>query len=532
MLRLASSPRARVVVLAVGLFAGVFATRMLTDAAGTGVGFLYTIPIVILAVEFGRKGGVASGLTALALFAVWAQLQSPEPVDAVGYLSRAAVFLLVGWVTGRMAERLRAAAERVELSARHFEVARDLLCTANLDGYMVQMNGSWEKTLGWTAEELMARPFLDFVHPDDREHTEHEAGLNATGDYTASFTNRYQTKDGGWRWIEWTSKTDLEHGLIHASARDVTDRREDERARKEAEERFRRAFEDSAVGMAVVGVEGEKANLIIQANESLAGIVGVSVDELVGTQTLRDLADPEDVERIAGGMRALAQGETALFRCEFRIRRPDGGRVWVDLTTSLVRDESGRPLYWLSQVIDIDVRKLAAEQLQYLADHDALSGVFNRRRFEQELERELGHAAARGGQGAVLLLDVDRFKDINDTLGHAVGDAVISRLGETFSNRLRTMDVVARLGGDEFAVLLRRVGADDAMDVASGLRELAVERLSDIPLDGVGKVTLSVGVATFGEDQDVPTPDELLNRADHAMYAAKRAGGNRVSAGV
>ena len=217
------------------------------------------------------------------------------------------------------------------------------------------------------------------------------------------------------------------------------------------------------MGMAVVGVEGENANLIIQANESLARMIGMSVEELVGTPTLAELADPEDVERIAEGMRQLHDGRDLAVPLRVPDRRPDGRRLWVDLTTSLVRDEDGEVLYRLSQVVDIDARKQAAEQLQHLADHDALSGVFNRRRFEQELERELGHAASRGGQGAVLLLDVDHFKDINDTLGHAVGDAVISRLGETFSGRLRTMDVVARLGGDEFAVLLRRVDPDDAI---------------------------------------------------------------------
>jgi diguanylate cyclase (GGDEF)-like protein/PAS domain S-box-containing protein len=532
MWRLASGPRARVVMFSIALFAAVFVIRMTIDAAGTGVGFLYVVPIVILAVEFGRTAGLASGLLALGLFAIWAQFQSPEQVDAVGYLSRATVFLLVGSLTGRMAERLRTANQRMEAGARHFEVARDLLCTSNFEGYMVHLNGSWEKTLGWTAEELMARPFLDFVHPDDRERTERESALVTTGDFTASFTNRYRAKDGSWHWIEWASKADMEHRLVYASARDVTARRLEDRARREAEERFRRAFEDSAVGMAVVGVEGEKANLIVDANESLARMIGMSVEELVGTSKLSTLAHPDDVARIAEGMYQLHDGRTSLFRCEFRIVRPDGRRLWVDMTTSLVRDDDGEPLYRLSQVVDIDARKQVAEQLQHLADHDALSGVFNRRRFEQELERELGHAAARGGRGAVLLLDVDRFKEINDTLGHAVGDAVISRLGETFSARLRTMDVVARLGGDEFAVLLRRVEPDDAVQVADGLRELALERLSDLPLNGLAAVTLSVGVATFGNGEEIPTPDDLLSQADHAMYDAKRAGGNRVSGGV
>ena len=323
----------------------------------------------------------------------------------------------------------------------------------------------------------MARPFLDFVHPDDREQTEREAALITTGDFTASFTNRYRTKDGGWRWIEWASKADMEQRLIYASARDVTERgASDERARREAEERFRRAFEDSAVGHgAWWASRARRPTSSSRRTRAWPGSSACPVDELVGTPTLRDLADPEDVERIAEGMRAAARrARASLFRCEFRIRRPDGRRVWVDLTTSLVRDEDGRPLYRLSQVVDIDARKQAAEQLQYLADHDALSGVFNRRRFEQELERELGHAAARGGQGAVLLLDVDRLQGINDTLGHAVGrrrdlaprrDLQPAGCGRwTWSRGSAATSSRCSCGGST---------PEDAIQVASGLRELA-----------------------------------------------------------
>jgi diguanylate cyclase (GGDEF)-like protein/PAS domain S-box-containing protein len=529
MWRHASGPRTRTLAIATALFAAVFVLRMTTDAAGTGVGFLYVVPIVMLSVEFGRRGAAAAALVAMVLFTIWAQTQATDTVDAVGYLSRATVFALVGWVTGLMAERLHRQAESLEASARYFEVSRDLLCTASVDGYFIHLNGAWEEELGWTREELMARPFLEFVHPDDRDLT---AARAREGKFATPLTNRYRTKSGDYRCIEWSAKADAEHGVIHASARDVTDRVAAEKAAKVSEERFQRAFKDSAVGMAVVGVFGPKANLILDANDSLAEMIGMPVEELIGTPTLAELADPEDVERITQGMLALHDGSLALFRCEFRIRRPDGKRLWVDLTTSLVCDDDGKPLYRLSQIVDIDARRRAAEELQHLADHDALSGVYNRRRFEQELERELAHAATRGGRGAVLLLDVDRFKSINDTLGHATGDAVISELGRTLSERLRTTDVVARLGGDEFAVLLRRVDAADANEVAYSLRELASERLSELPQAGLGAVTLSVGVAIFGDGGEIPTPDELLNQADHAMYDAKRAGGNRVSASV
>ena len=244
MWRHASGPRTRTLAIATALFAAVFALRMSTDAAGTGVGFLYVVPIVMLAVEFGRRGAAAAASVAMVLFTIWARSARPDRDGlAPGYLSGRRVFVLVGWVTGLMAERLHRQAESLEASARYFEVSRDLLCTASLDGYFIHLNGAWEEELGWTREELMARPFLEFVHPDDREMT---AARATEGKFATPFTNRYRTKSGDYRCIEWSAKADTEHGVIHASARDVTDRVAAEKAAKVSEERFRAAFKDSA----------------------------------------------------------------------------------------------------------------------------------------------------------------------------------------------------------------------------------------------------------------------------------------------
>ena len=173
-------------------------------------------------------------------------------------------------------------------------------------------------------------------------------------------------------------------------------------------------------------------------------------------------------------------------------------------------------------------RKASEERLRFLADHDPLSGVYNRRRFEQELQRELDLATSRPRHSVLLLLDVDRFKSINDTLGHAVGDAVIARLGDALRDRLRSADVVARLGGDEFATILRRVDVPAARDVARDLQAVAAQRLAAIVGDAHGPVTLSVGLVEIG---DGTTPDELLSLADRALYAAKAAGRDRVVTG-
>jgi diguanylate cyclase (GGDEF)-like protein/PAS domain S-box-containing protein len=520
----APGPRARVLLIAAGLFAAIFAARLLSGEVTNGITFLYVLPVVLVGVELGHRAGAAAGALALALFAVWTLVDDPG-LGLVAYLSRAFAFVGVGVVTGQISERMREALRAAETTAKHFEVARDLLCTIGFDGYIKSLNDSWEATLGWSRDELMARPFMEFVHPDDKAETERTAADVAQGEVTASLTSRYSTKLGGWRSIEWTAMADIDERVIYAAGRDVTERINADHARKQAEERFRRAFEDSATGMALMGAED---SVILAANRSLARILRIPHTELVGKVSLSELADPSDAAAVNRGLKRLEQGDAPLYRGEIRVVRSDGRRVWVDMTASIVRDEEGNPLYRLSQILDIDARRRAEEQLRHMADHDPLSGVYNRRRFEQDLQRELGYSSMKRSRGAVLLLDVDRFKDINDTLGHAAGDAVIARIGATLIERLRSVDTIGRLGGDEFAVLLRRVDPQAAHEVARSVRDLTIAKLADVAGAGAGSITLSVGVAAFG-DGYTPSMDELLHTADAAMYEAKRAGGNRVA---
>jgi diguanylate cyclase (GGDEF)-like protein/PAS domain S-box-containing protein len=516
-----------VLVAAALTFAAIFVALELDQNAGSGLSILYLLPVVLVGVELGRRAGIVAGLVAFGLYVAWAP-SAAVALAPSAYATRALVCVLIGAVAGHLADRLRSVAAEAEAGSRHFELSRDLLGTAGFDGRFRHLNGAWERCLGWTREELMARPFVDFVHPDDRERTESEAALASAGGFTASFTNRYAAKDGSWRWIEWTSQVDAERGLIHAAARDVTERREADAAQREAEERFRRAFDDSATGMAVVGVEGERRELLLDANESLGRIFGCPREQLVGTRALTAMIDPAHAPALARGMEELLRGADAVHRSEYRLVRPDGVRVWLDMTASLVRDTGGRPLYRLVQVLDVTERKTSEERLRFLADHDPLSGVFNRRRFEQELQREVDLGTSRPRRSVLLLLDVDRFKSINDTLGHATGDAVIARLGDALRSRLRSADVVARLGGDEFAAVLRRVDLPAARDVARDLQQVAAQRLASVVGDAHGPVTLSVGlVEIVGET----TADELLSQADRALYAAKAAGRDRVVVG-
>ena len=171
-----------------------------------------------------------------------------------------------------------------------------------------------------------------------------------------------------------------------------------------------------------------------------------------------------------------------------------------------------------------DLRTLLAttSQLRHLADHDALTGLPNRRRFEQELARHLAHVRRHGPEGAALVLDLDCFKPVNDTFGHAAGDRLLARVADVLRERLRVTDVVARLGGDEFAILLPRVDRAGAGAVAHSIVETV--RAEALTADAHG-VTVSIGVVPF-DACATALPDGVLALADLAMYDAKAAGGD------
>jgi diguanylate cyclase (GGDEF)-like protein len=174
---------------------------------------------------------------------------------------------------------------------------------------------------------------------------------------------------------------------------------------------------------------------------------------------------------------------------------------------------------------DVTERERIAARLRYLADHDPLTGLLNRRRFEEELAERVAQASRYGGGGAVLLLDIDNFKDVNDSLGHHAGDAVIKSVAELLHEDLRETDVLARLGGDELAVLLPYAGTDEARGVAGKLVDTVRGHRVEFKGESL-RVTTSVGVALISRLR-TQTAEELMIQADVAVYEAKAAGRDR-----
>ena len=290
-----------------------------------------------------------------------------------------------------------------------------------------------------------------------------------------------------------------------------------ERGLHEHKDRFESAFNNAPIGMALLDLDGRW----LQVNSALCLITGYSQARLQAT-TLRAITHPEDVGLDKQGIRALLAGEAPNSQCEKRYVHAWGHHVWVQETTSIVRDEAGVPQYFVTQVQDISERKELARRLEHVVDHDFLTGLFNRRFFEQALEREAERVERYGGAGAVLMVDLDHFKEINDTFGHRAGDDVLMGVASLLRQRLRSTDIVARVGGDEFAVLLTHTDSHHVQLVADELVK-ALARETAFLSDHSVRITASVGVAMI----DSHTDAEVLACADLAMYEAKQTGRDR-----
>ncbi|HUR83743.1 MAG TPA: EAL domain-containing protein, partial [Solirubrobacteraceae bacterium] len=292
---------------------------------------------------------------------------------------------------------------------------------------------------------------------------------------------------------------------------------------REAEERFHRAFEDAGTGMALIGVGGTIEGRFLEVNDALCASTRYSRSELLEMK-IAAITHPEDAPETLELVRRLTAGEIPSLQGETRLLDAEGGVVWTAFSTSVIRDGDGRPLYRIAQLQDVTERKRFEGQLQHLADHDPITALFNRRRLEEELARELAAADRYGTGGAVLALDLDNFKYVNDTLGHSAGDELIASVAHILRDRVRRTDTVARLGGDEFAIILPHVDARQATRIAE---ELLVAIRTDAVVTsakGSRRATASIGIAPFPQATGDLSGEELLIEADIAMYDAKEAG--------
>jgi diguanylate cyclase (GGDEF)-like protein/PAS domain S-box-containing protein len=406
------------------------------------------------------------------------------------------------------------------------EHATDLISRHSADGTYLFASPACEALVGYTPDELIGINCFDRMHPDDVGEILDGLRRLMASDEVGAGTVEYRSrrKDGTWGWFETSVRAIRdEQGQLSellAVTRDIDARKEVETELREAEERFRRAFEDGPIGMTLVAPDGA----FLQSNRALSTILGRSDDELRAT-TVQALTHPEDVEVSASHMDALMAGRVSSYRLEKRYLRNDGTPVWCQLSVSLVRSSvDGTPLYTMSQIEDISDRRAIEERLSHQALHDALTGLSNRTLLLDRVRQAVARSARTGRAIAVLFIDLDRFKLVNDSLGHESGDELLVAVAERLLAVVRPDDTVARLGGDEFVVLCEDLGEEGIVAVAERLRASLAEPYA--LRGGEVSVRASIGIATPADGGSAA--ETLVRDADAAMYRAKERGRDRV----
>jgi diguanylate cyclase (GGDEF)-like protein/PAS domain S-box-containing protein len=396
-----------------------------------------------------------------------------------------------------------------------------------LDGVIRAWNAGAERMYGYTANEVVGHPY-DLIVPNAGQQLEEQTidallAARVSDDYIA----KRLRKDGATTEVRVRISpiTDAAGAVVGVSTAEDELGASDARSMQDAY--LRSAFVDAPIGIALVGVNPETEGRFLRVNRALCELTGYSFDHLRQTN-IHALVHPSDLSTDVAEMVRLNEGEVHEFQLEQRLLHAERHAIWVMLSASLVRDAGGAPIYCIRQMQDIEERKRYEGELGYLVEHDPLTGLLNRRGFVRELAHQMAYARRYGKGGAVLFLDVDDFKYINDTLGHSTGDEVISDLARTLDKRLRETDVFARLGGDEFAVLLPDASMNEAKTVSASLLE-AVRDECGVALGDGRRMSISIGVTSFREPGKDLTPDDILVDADVAMYSAKEGGKDRVA---
>jgi len=469
---------------------------------------------------------VCMGLGQLAItFGIAPSLIRKPLVHGLAGLSLLGILLTIA-----LLGRFTAARETVEAELRQSEGrfralvqnASDIIIVVSDAGVLRYVSPAFERILGISSAEFGARPAAELLHTDDLAKMRAEPGR--VGGTTSGWQTelRLQHADGSWRWFEATvtdHREDPDVGGFVANLHDITDRKQTAEALREAHERFRSAFENAPIGMGMSDLEGR----IIQTNQAYGKILGRDPAELVGVN-ISDLTHPDDRESSSAEMRNFVLAGSESYQIEKRYIHSDGHEVWVSLRISCVRDEQSRPRYLIGQAEDITERRELRERLAHDAIHDLLTGLPNRALFTDRLELSLQRVARDGRLVAVMFLDLDHFKLINDSLGHDAGDRLLSLVAQQLASVLRTSDTLARFGGDEFTVLCEVADKAEALEIA--------ERLVGImsrPLHVPGSehyVSVSLGLALSGKGRE--SGAELLRNADVAMFQAKAMGPGRI----
>lgn len=395
----------------------------------------------------------------------------------------------------------------------------DVTVVNAMEGFAIYAGPSMERVFGYRCEEFVGSPYDAFVDPDDlADNVAAATEALSAGRSTWSSQYRLRHHDGTWRWVH-TRFTDLHDnpaiGGIVANIRDVTDETAAHLALKDSESRYRSMVETAAESISIQALDGR----IVFANPRMAAMLGTSVEDLQ-RRSMFDLIAPSDRAVATTKLRLRHQGVSEQY--EFTLIKADDTTCEVLISASPVRDGEGTITGVLSMMTDITDRKLAEAENARLALEDSLTGVASRALVVDRVGQLVAQQGRHPGIAAVLFMDLDNFKSINDSHGHSVGDKVLREVADRVRRAMRPQDTVGRYGGDEFVIILDRL---DTVGDAVAVAERIIEVLNEPFTIGGSQIWVqaSIGISLTPVD----TADSLMRDADLAMYRAKERGGGR-----
>lgn len=302
--------------------------------------------------------------------------------------------------------------------------------------------------------------------------------------------------------------------------KEIEERKLTEKALEHSGRLFRGIFNNASAGISLLSKEGYYRH----ANLTLCNMLGYTEEEL-RYKSYRDITFPEDIEASVSLWQKIWEGQCPSFSFEKRYICKNGNILWVEANLSSIRREDDKITDAIAVVIDITDRKRMEEELRHQATTDFLTGVDNRRSFMQKTQEEFSRAQRYKRELALLMIDLDKFKEVNDIYGHLVGDQVLRDVVKACKSALRETDILARIGGEEFAATLLESDLETARTVALRVQQ----KVKEVSVEYGGReiqITVSIGIGVRREEDT--SLDDILKRADDALYRAKNTGRDKI----
>jgi len=390
------------------------------------------------------------------------------------------------------------------------------------NGLMVYANQALAALVDYPLDEILQQPFTRFIYEADLDRvvSYYQARLRGE-DVPHEYEFRMRSKQGTAIDVRINVGVSVAEDGLRTSIGTLKDLRETKRTMRDLA-KSQRDIESILQNMPDVFYRTDLQGLITLMSPSCQEVLGYAADEMIGRPLAGFYCTPAEREKI---LQALQAGKGQARHVEACLRHKDGSRVWISTNAYMRLDEQGQVIGVEGIARDISERKALEDKLTNFARIDDLTQVYNRRYFHEEADKQLALAHRYQRPAAVLMLDLDRFKQINDTHGHRAGDEVLKHFAHICRETMRETDIIGRTGGEEFAILLPETDLDSAFQLAERIRS----RVASASLQSHGAIlsySVSIGVAVKHAEKMLI--QELLSQADKALYAAKEAGRNHI----